>query len=625
MSQARTRGPQAKQEANNGGTGTHSSSSRRRRRGGTSASASASTSTSTAARQQSTTLPQHNSGGRTASNGAGGGGGGGRGGGNRKIWEENPAPPPAAAQSSKGDGGRRKGGTSGRRGGAGVAPPAGGGGTGGQSAGERGGRGGGSGAVHPGMLESEFLAATTGQAGAGAEGGAAVSSSLSLEEVPYDRDLRWCNTASDSRPRPKMDPSGGVFGRVGTAITQDTGDYERLDRHYQELWKDRDPGRGGRSGRGGGGRGGGRVRRVRGPGGRNANNVPAGFATIAAASARGGRGDGPAGGATIREGAGGRGGGGRGGGACGSPAASRNAAGAVAELGRGGGGGERGSAGHHRNRPQRANGAGRVGAGRPAGAGGGRSSGAPTRSSPPRSANRVVPQVPPPSSAPSYPANGGPVAVAVQPRAVAPRTAQALNNVRGWSEGLDHQQHREKNGGGGGGVSSHPLGTWAMEPSSGKLPETAAGAAVINGGVRGAGVGTPPLVPAMPSQFAQSFPPESPEYLSDLANVLSSTPPPLYGGQRQHQLPQQQPQAVTPPLGSLLGGGDLFSGSRGRGEGRAGVLTPKQDGGGAVLSPFLSPRQSTLLADPSLDVDIQDICADPDLNADAPAFVPGGY
>lgn len=30
-----------------------------------------------------------------------------------------------------------------------------------------------------------------------------------------------------------MDTSAGVFGRVGVAIAQDTGDYERLDRHYQ--------------------------------------------------------------------------------------------------------------------------------------------------------------------------------------------------------------------------------------------------------------------------------------------------------------------------------------------------------------------------------------------------------
>lgn len=417
-----------------------------------------------------------------------------------------------------------------------------------------------------------------------------------------------------------MDPSGGVFGRVGTAITQDTGDYERLDRHYQELWKDRG-GNGVRSAS----RPSGRVRKVHGAGGGRANNaLPAGVATIAAALRRDGRGDGAA--AGRREGVGGRGG--RGGGVGGSPSSSRDAAGAAAaEAGRGGGGGggggERGSAGH-RNRPQRANGANKVLVGRPAG--GGRANGV-QHSSP--SADRV-PQKTSPGPGPGYHAQGAPAAVAVQPRgggAGGPLPAQALNNVRGWSEGRDHQQHREKNGGGGGGRSSHPLGTWAMEPS-GLLPGTAVAAAVINGGGRvGVGVGTPPLVPAMPSQFVQSFPPESPEYLSDLANVLSPTPPPPYAGQLHNHQQQQQPKAVTPPLGSARGGGDLFAGAGGGGGG----LTPKQEGNGAALSPFLSPslspspRQSTMLADPSLDVDIQDICADPDLNADAPAFVPGGY
>lgn len=37
-----------------------------------------------------------------------------------------------------------------------------------------------------------------------------------------------------------MDTTTGVFARVGTAITHDTGDYERLDRHYQVGALDRD-------------------------------------------------------------------------------------------------------------------------------------------------------------------------------------------------------------------------------------------------------------------------------------------------------------------------------------------------------------------------------------------------
>lgn len=70
-------------------------------------------------------------------------------------------------------------GTGGRRGGGGIGR---GNGSGSTVVGEGGvGR-----SVNPAMLESEFLAAT-GQAEAGMDGPVA---SLSLEEVPYDRDLR---------------------------------------------------------------------------------------------------------------------------------------------------------------------------------------------------------------------------------------------------------------------------------------------------------------------------------------------------------------------------------------------------------------------------------------------------
>lgn len=174
-------------QVNNGGTTAHSS--RRRRRGGPAAASSSST-----ARQTATHL-QHNPGGRTT-NGGGtggrGGGGGGRGGGHRKIWEENT---PAAATTSSAattgagrsqNGGQRKGSAAAAGGGVSrpaVAPAAGNGFGGG------GGAGGGGRGVHPGMLESEFLAAT-GQTNPGTEGGT-VLSSLSLEEVPYDRDLRY--------------------------------------------------------------------------------------------------------------------------------------------------------------------------------------------------------------------------------------------------------------------------------------------------------------------------------------------------------------------------------------------------------------------------------------------------
>lgn len=106
--------------------------------------------------------------------------GGGRGGGRRTIWEDNTAtgrPGTTAKLSDDHDG-----------------QPSAVSRTGGASAGGdmQGSRAGGGVGVHPAMLESEFLAAT-GAAEAGEEGGAV---SLSLEEVPYDRDVR-CVWASD--------------------------------------------------------------------------------------------------------------------------------------------------------------------------------------------------------------------------------------------------------------------------------------------------------------------------------------------------------------------------------------------------------------------------------------------
>lgn len=135
---------------------------------------------------------------------------------------------------------------------------------------------------------------------------------------------------------------------------------------------------------------------------------------------------------------------------------------------------------------------------------------------------------------------------------------------------------------------------------------------------------TPPLVPALPSILGGLPSPDSPElYLGDLASALSSTPSPP----RVPSSGGREPAATTPPLGPTLFGAMRNGGSAGSYVG--GVMSNNaQNGPAATLSSYWSPSRSTdirLLGDPSLDVDIQDICADPDLNADAPAFVPGGY
>ena len=59
---------------------------------------------------------------------------------------------------------------------------------------------------------------------------------LSLDEVPYDRDLKWINTPVDQRPKPKISRSGNRFLKQVQAITGgNEAELEVLDRHYVGL------------------------------------------------------------------------------------------------------------------------------------------------------------------------------------------------------------------------------------------------------------------------------------------------------------------------------------------------------------------------------------------------------
>jgi hypothetical protein len=76
------------------------------------------------------------------------------------------------------------------------------------------------------------------------------SRALALNDVPYDRDLRWCNKPSKARPRPQPNTSNRLFNQVAcwcyacaciiclwqiVSITHNTEEYERLDKHYKVL------------------------------------------------------------------------------------------------------------------------------------------------------------------------------------------------------------------------------------------------------------------------------------------------------------------------------------------------------------------------------------------------------
>lgn len=120
---------------------------------------------------------------------------------------------------------------------------------------------------------------------------------------------------------------------------------------------------------------------------------------------------------------------------------------------------------------------------------------------------------------------------------------------------------------------------------------------------------TPPLISTLPSLLG--LPPDSSEYLGDLASALSSTSP-------------------APSVASTLFGNKSIGPLHELQEREGAEEQVKAKNG--TTSRFSMPKASTKatadigpISDLSLDLDIQDICVDPDLNADAPAFVPGGY
>uniref|UniRef100_A0A7S2RK49 Uncharacterized protein n=1 Tax=Rhizochromulina marina TaxID=1034831 RepID=A0A7S2RK49_9STRA len=62
------------------------------------------------------------------------------------------------------------------------------------------------------------------------EGGAV----LSLDQVSYDRDMRWFNKPSDARPRRTLGKGSRAFNQI-ESIANDTREYAALDDHYRRL------------------------------------------------------------------------------------------------------------------------------------------------------------------------------------------------------------------------------------------------------------------------------------------------------------------------------------------------------------------------------------------------------
>ena len=58
---------------------------------------------------------------------------------------------------------------------------------------------------------------------------------LSLDEIPFDRDLKWVNVASGSRPRPRITPSirNPFLKQVQSITTENATEFGKLDEHYR--------------------------------------------------------------------------------------------------------------------------------------------------------------------------------------------------------------------------------------------------------------------------------------------------------------------------------------------------------------------------------------------------------
>ncbi|CAM9608457.1 unnamed protein product, partial [Laminaria digitata] len=222
-----------------------------------------------------------------------------------------------------------------------------------------------------------------------------------------------------------------------------------------------------------------------------------------------------------------------------------------------GGGGGRSGAGNRKRTPRTGGGAAKVVTGRSGGGGGGgggsgsgsgfvaggggRANGALHASVPPRTA--VPPAVPPPSYHPQLPVA---VPVAAAPahhqhaRVGGAPLAQSMNSgLQGW-EGQDLPQQEPT-------MERHPFGsgqgTWAMEGGDQRLSLSPPGPKGLTGG---AIMGTPPLAPTVSSLLGR-LPPDSPEYLEDLAIALGAvTPPP------KPPSVGRQPLAMAPSLGPAL-------------------------------------------------------------------------
>lgn len=60
-------------------------------------------------------------------------------------------------------------------------------------------------------------------------------SMLSLDDIPYDRDLKWINVPNGSRPKPTIATNNRLFKQVGQITSANAKGLKELDEHYKRM------------------------------------------------------------------------------------------------------------------------------------------------------------------------------------------------------------------------------------------------------------------------------------------------------------------------------------------------------------------------------------------------------
>ena len=59
------------------------------------------------------------------------------------------------------------------------------------------------------------------------------ANAISIDDVPFDRDLKWVNTPTGSRPRAKLNTLNPFMKQIQQITEENSAELKSLDEHYR--------------------------------------------------------------------------------------------------------------------------------------------------------------------------------------------------------------------------------------------------------------------------------------------------------------------------------------------------------------------------------------------------------